>query len=79
MNVQSSLHTEEKTYIGTCCCGLAFQWSALFWGGALVLIGGAWLLHDLGLLRAGWPSFLFPFLLLAYGLVLLLNAARRSR
>jgi hypothetical protein len=79
VNTQSSLRTGEKDYATTCCCGLTIPWSALFWGGALVLIGGAGLLHDLGLMAAGWASFLFPILLLGYGLVLLLNVARRGR
>jgi hypothetical protein len=79
VNTQPSLRPEEKTYHSVSCCGLGFSWSALFWGSALVLIGGAWLLHNLGLIAAGWSNFLFPFLLLAYGLVLLFNAARRER
>jgi hypothetical protein len=79
MNTQPSLRSGEKDYAATCCCGLAFPWSTLFWGAALVLIGGAWLLRDLGLIAAGWAGFLFPFLLVGYGLVLLLGMARRGR
>lgn len=76
MDTNPSLQSREKESPVLCCCRLAYPWRALFWGGALVLIGGSWLLQDLGLVQADWGSFLFPFLLVIYGLVLLVGVAR---
>ena len=79
MDKQPSLHPREEGYPAIYCCGWAFPWSALFWGGALVLVGGSWLLQNLGLISPGWTSFLFPLLLVVYGLILLLGIALRRR
>lgn len=79
METNPTLHSGDRENYGICCCGLVHPWRIIFWGGALVLIGGSWLLQELGLLPTNWGSFLFPFLLVIYGLGLLLGAARRRR
>lgn len=79
METNPTLHAGDRKSYGICCCGLVQPWRILFWGGALVLIGGSWLLRELGLLPANWGSFLIPFLLVIYGLVLLFSATRQWR
>lgn len=78
MNEQLSPHPGKRAYNVPCCCGLGLPWGAVFWGGAFILIGGAWLLHDLGLVAAGWTGLLLPLLLVIYGLFMLIGVARQG-
>ncbi len=49
--------------------------SEIGWGVFLLLAGGLWLAENMGWIKAG--SWLFPVILISWGLALVVQAARR--
>jgi hypothetical protein len=47
-----------------------------FWGAALIVIGGYYLLHNLGLLSSVSSNVLWPVLLILLGVLLLISRGR---
>lgn len=63
----------ERYYIGSCCWPFADgRGAALFWGAALLVLGGVWLAaNTIGL--DNWGEWLIPALFVVWGAVLLLG------
>ena len=53
------------------CCWPTGQWGALFWGGALVVIGLTWLMSNLGVISEDWWELVIPTLFIGWGIAIL--------
>ncbi len=61
---------QETRYIAWCCCPSG-RFGANLFGALLIVGGGAWLLHNLGVLPGGWEEVFWPALLIGVGVAYL--------
>jgi len=64
----------ERYYVGSCCWPLPDRGGALFWGAALLALGGIWLAaNTFGL--ENWGEWVVPVLFVALGAAMLIGVA----
>lgn len=78
MNEQRDRQVVERHYISNCCWPFSDGGGALFWGAALLVLGGTWLAaNTFGL--ENWGEWLVPALFVAWGAAILVGAASNRR
>lgn len=68
----------EPRYVGCSCWPYGNRAGGLFWGLALLLIGGVWLADNIFDID-NWGEWLVPILFVAWGVVLLVGARMGRR
>jgi hypothetical protein len=69
----NEMSRQEVHHHHCCCAGVSTRGGRLFWGAALVILGGLWLLTNLDLIPVRWWELVGPALIIAWGVTIWLR------